>query len=59
MATHTPGRVPILDIREETFTESLVDMLRGSLNPPNGQPRAFPTLLLYDGTDALVIREEC
>ncbi|EXJ55868.1 hypothetical protein A1O7_08799 [Cladophialophora yegresii CBS 114405] len=48
MATHTPAGVPILDIRGDTSNESLVETLKQSLNPPQGQPRTFPTLLLYD-----------
>ncbi|KIY03944.1 uncharacterized protein Z520_00636 [Fonsecaea multimorphosa CBS 102226] len=48
MATHTSAGVPILDIRSDNADQSLLETLKGSLNPPKGQPRTFPTLLLYD-----------
>ncbi|KIW64449.1 dimethylhistidine N-methyltransferase [Phialophora macrospora] len=48
MATHTSAGVPILDIRRDKSDQSLVETLKQSLNPSQGQPRTFPTLLLYD-----------
>ncbi|EXJ76804.1 uncharacterized protein A1O5_01312 [Cladophialophora psammophila CBS 110553] len=48
MATHTSAGVPILDIRRDKSDHSLLETLKRSLNPPKGQPRTFPTLLLYD-----------
>ncbi|KAJ9604478.1 hypothetical protein H2200_011314 [Cladophialophora chaetospira] len=48
MASHTAAGVSFLDIRRDTSDQSLVETLRHSLNPSPGQPRAFPTLLLYD-----------
>lgn len=58
MATHTSAGVPILDIRGDTSDQSLLETLRRSLNPPQGQPRTFPTLLLYDGTEDLVAQDK-
>lgn len=55
MATHTSAGVPIVDIRGDKSDQSLLDMLHQSLNPSQGQPRTFPTLLLYDGTEVLVV----
>ncbi|EXJ84167.1 hypothetical protein A1O3_04834 [Capronia epimyces CBS 606.96] len=40
--------VPIIDIRGDQSDDFLLETLRRSLNPPRGQPRTFPTLLLYD-----------
>jgi hypothetical protein len=57
MATHTKMGVPILDIRRDASGQSLLDMLKNSLNPSEGDSRTFPTLLLYDGTKILVVRE--
>lgn len=48
MATSTSTGVPILDIRRDKSNQSLVETLKQSLNPSQGQSRAFPTLLLYD-----------
>ncbi|EXJ78765.1 hypothetical protein A1O1_09167 [Capronia coronata CBS 617.96] len=48
MVAHAPDGVPIIDIRDDHSDHSLLETLRRSLNPPQGQPRTFPTLLLYD-----------
>jgi hypothetical protein len=58
MATHTSAGVPILDIRRDKSDQSLVETLKQSLNPSQGQPRTFPTLLLYDGTEVLCVTGE-
>ncbi len=55
MIAPTAVGVPFLDIRSDTTHQSLVDTLRQSLNPSQGQPRTFPTLLLYDGTEVLFV----
>ncbi|KAJ5900851.1 Ergothioneine biosynthesis protein 1 [Penicillium subrubescens] len=40
--------VEIVDIHQDDLEFSLVDDLYKSLNPAEGTPRSFPTLLLYD-----------
>lgn len=40
--------VDIVNIHQDDMEFSLVDELYKSLNPSEGQPRSFPTLLLYD-----------
>ncbi|KAJ5587123.1 Aldehyde/histidinol dehydrogenase [Penicillium hispanicum] len=40
--------VDIVDIYQDDIDFSLVDDLYRSLNPADGTPRSFPTLLLYD-----------
>ena len=54
MGDASGSRVPILDIRSTEAVASLADVVRKSLNPPLGEPKSFPTLLLYDGTSDLV-----
>ncbi len=49
--------VEIVDIHQDDMGFSLVDDLYKSLNPAEGTPRSFPTLLLYD-TKGLKIFEE-
>lgn len=55
MGSYETAEVPILDIRGDKSDQSLLETLRQSLNPPEGGPRTFPTLLLYDGTEVLVV----
>ena len=55
MGSYEPAGVPILDIRSDKSHQSLLGTLRQSLNPTEGGPRTFPTLLLYDGTEDLVV----
>lgn len=55
MGSYDRARVPIFDIRGDKSGQSLLETLRRSLNPSNGEPRTFPTLLLYDGTEVLVV----
>lgn len=40
--------VDIVNIHQDDMEFSLVDELYKSLSPSEGQPRSFPTLLLYD-----------
>lgn len=40
--------VDIVDIHQNDMAFSLVDELYKNLDPPNGEARSFPTLLLYD-----------
>lgn len=54
MGSYGSADVPILDIREDKSDQSLLETLRQSLNPHNGEQRTFPTLLLYDGSDGPV-----
>ncbi|KAJ6144683.1 hypothetical protein N7470_008578 [Penicillium chermesinum] len=49
--------VEILDIRQNDMAFSLADTIYKSLNPPEGQARSFPTLLLYD-TEGLRLFEK-
>ena len=58
MATCNLAGVPVLDIRRDKSDLSLVEMLKQSLNPSKGQPRSFPTLLLYDGIEVLGVEGE-
>ncbi|KAJ9644932.1 hypothetical protein H2204_001394 [Knufia peltigerae] len=48
MGSFDPAGVPIFDIRSDKSDQSLLETLSRSLNPVDGQPRTFPTLLLYD-----------
>ncbi|KAK5200061.1 hypothetical protein LTR92_000602 [Exophiala xenobiotica] len=48
MGSYERARVPIFDIRGDKSGQSLLETLRRSLNPCDGEPREFPTLLLYD-----------
>jgi uncharacterized SAM-dependent methyltransferase len=49
--------VEIVDIHRDDLDFSLVDDLYKGLNPAEGTPRSFPTLLLYD-TKGLKIFEK-
>lgn len=40
--------VEIMDIHQENMEFSLVDDIYKSIDPPSGEQRTFPTLLLYD-----------
>lgn len=40
--------VDIVDIHQDNINFSLADEVHKSLNPPEGEARSFPTLLLYD-----------
>ena len=48
--TASPDQNPvdIVEIYQDDMDFSLVDDLYKSLNPADGTPRSFPTLLLYD-----------
>ena len=58
MASPDRSGVRFHDIRGDKSLQSLLDMLKESLNPSDGQPRTFPTLLLYDGTKALAVQDD-
>lgn len=47
-AVPSPDAVGIVNIHQDETGLSLVDDLYTSLNPSNGTPRSFPTILLYD-----------
>ncbi|KAL2429682.1 Ergothioneine biosynthesis protein 1 [Exophiala dermatitidis] len=57
MVAHGSGGVPVTDIRGDKSDHSLLEWLHGSLNPPQGEPRTFPTLLLYDETGLQLFEE--
>lgn len=48
IALPTVRGVDIIDIRQNDMTFSLTDAIHKNINPPRGQERSFPTLLLYD-----------
>ncbi|EPS32723.1 hypothetical protein PDE_07683 [Penicillium oxalicum 114-2] len=47
-ALRNMDEVEIVNIQHEKMDVSLVDILNKALKPPEGTPRSFPTLLLYD-----------
>ena len=47
-ALKTLDAVDIVDIHQDDMEFSLVDELYKHLDPQDGKPRSFPTLLLYD-----------
>lgn len=47
-AVNNLSTVEIVDIHQNDMNFSLVDVLHKNLDPPKGQSRSFPTLLLYD-----------
>jgi uncharacterized SAM-dependent methyltransferase len=51
------NQVNIIDIRSDGEEFSVINALNDGLNPSNGKPRSFPTLLLYD-TKGLRLFEE-
>ncbi|RVX75054.1 hypothetical protein B0A52_01331 [Exophiala mesophila] len=57
MATSQRPAVRFLDIRGDKSGQSLLSMLKESLDPPNKQPRSFPTLLLYNEKGLKIFEE--
>ena len=51
------GSVDIIDIRENDTTFSAATAIQDGLDPPNGKPRSFPTLLLYDAVGLRLFEE--
>jgi uncharacterized SAM-dependent methyltransferase len=47
-ALYNIDTVDIVDIHQDNINFSLADYLSNSLNPADGKPPSFPTLLLYD-----------
>ena len=61
MPDHAAVGVPILDIRRDKAELSLRDVVLDGLKPTDGGAKTLPSLLLYDGTRALVqgIQTKC
>lgn len=49
MGSIATNRVNIVDIRPQKSLGPLVDNIRHSLNPTDGQAKSLSTLLLYNG----------
>lgn len=47
----------IINIRKETFNQSLLGQIKTGIRPPDGGEKTLPTLLLYD-TDGLKLFEK-
>lgn len=59
MAIQDSHGVRFHDIRGDKSGQSLLEMLKQSLNPSDESPRTFPTLLLYDGIEVLTVEDDC
>jgi len=59
MAIQDSRGVRFHDVRGDKSSLSLLAMLKESLNPSDESARTFPTLLLYDGTEALTVWDDC
>lgn len=57
VSLETVTRPSIIDIRSDGREFSVINALKDGLNPSNGEPKTFPTFLLYD-TKGLRLFEE-